>query len=213
MRVPGLELEVLAARPGRLGAPSACRPDQSIREPSPASRAEPREEDQEKLAFLESVIIALEGMIHLAKRYADLAREIAAKESDPERKRELETVAEVCEWVPANPPRSFQEALQLYGSSASGRTSKRQTLLDSQAHPEERRNLVVRVPGYSASWVELGSSVRAVNVLPYHRFGLSKYEMLDLEYELGDLKPPSQEDLDAIVTTFESLGLECEIVT
>jgi formate C-acetyltransferase len=79
-----------------------------------ASQAEPSEEDQEKLAFLESVIISLEGMIHLAKRYADLARELAAKASDPERKLELEKVAEVCEWVPANPPRSFQEALQLY---------------------------------------------------------------------------------------------------
>ena len=79
-----------------------------------ASQAEPSDEDREKLAFLESVVIVLEGMIHFARRHADLARELAAKESDPERKRELETIAEVCEWVPANPARSFQEALQLY---------------------------------------------------------------------------------------------------
>jgi pyruvate formate lyase activating enzyme len=60
---------------------------------------------------------------------------------------------------------------------------------------------------------ELGSGVAAVNVLPYHRFGLSKYEMLDLEYELGELKPPSEERLNAIVTALESLDLDCEIVT
>jgi pyruvate formate lyase activating enzyme len=59
---------------------------------------------------------------------------------------------------------------------------------------------------------ELGRGVVAVNVLPYHRFGLSKYEMLDREYELGDLKPPSEEGLDAIVAAFESLDLDCEIV-
>jgi pyruvate formate lyase activating enzyme len=60
---------------------------------------------------------------------------------------------------------------------------------------------------------ELGSGVAAVNVLPYHRFGLSKYEMLDLEYELGELKPPSEERLNTIVASFESLNLDCEIVT
>jgi pyruvate formate lyase activating enzyme len=60
---------------------------------------------------------------------------------------------------------------------------------------------------------ELGSSVTAVNVLPYHRFGLSKYEMLDLEYELGELKPPSEEKLEAVVATLEALDLDCEIVT
>ena len=60
---------------------------------------------------------------------------------------------------------------------------------------------------------ELSSSVTAVNVLPYHRFGLSKYEMLDREYELGELKPPTQEELDAVLATFEALDLDCEIVT
>ena len=60
---------------------------------------------------------------------------------------------------------------------------------------------------------ELGSGVAAVNILPYHRFGLSKYEMLDREYELGELKPPSEERLNAIVGALESLNLDCEIVT
>jgi len=79
-----------------------------------ASQAEPSDEDREKLAFLEAVIISLDGIIHFAQRHADLAREHAAKESDSNRKCELEQIAEVCEWVPANSPRTFQEALQLY---------------------------------------------------------------------------------------------------
>ncbi len=36
----------------------------------------------------------------------------------------------------------------------------RDTLLDAQKHPENHRNLVVRVAGYSALWVELNSQVQ-----------------------------------------------------
>jgi pyruvate formate lyase activating enzyme len=60
---------------------------------------------------------------------------------------------------------------------------------------------------------ELGDGVSAVNVLPYHRFGMSKYEMLGKEYALGELKPPSEESAEAVVAALESLHLECEIVT
>ena len=40
--------------------------------------------------------------------------EMARTESDPDRRRELEQIADVCERVPAQAPRSFQEALQAY---------------------------------------------------------------------------------------------------
>lgn len=69
-------------------------------------------DDMEKVAFLESVVIVLEGSIRFAKRHAELAREMAANETNPARKKELEKIAEVCEWVPANPARSFHEAAQ-----------------------------------------------------------------------------------------------------
>ena len=71
-------------------------------------------QDTEKLEFLEAVIITLEAFICFARRHADLAREMAAKESAPERKKELEEIAEICDWVPANPARNFREALQSY---------------------------------------------------------------------------------------------------
>ena len=67
-----------------------------------------------KAYFLKSVIIAHKAIVHLANRFADLAMEMATKETDPERKRELERIAETCRWVPANPARSFYEAIQSF---------------------------------------------------------------------------------------------------
>lgn len=67
-----------------------------------------------KKDFLDSVVIALEAVCNWARRYAALAREQAAAEDDPVRKRELETIAENCEWVPENPARTLHEALQCF---------------------------------------------------------------------------------------------------
>jgi len=55
----------------------------------------------------------LESEIRWAKRHARLARIIAENfETDEKRKEELLEMAERCEWVPANKPRNFAEALQ-----------------------------------------------------------------------------------------------------
>jgi formate C-acetyltransferase len=84
-----------------------------------------REEAQAKLAalsdprdiaykkpFLEAVVITCDAMTSWSRRYAKLAGELASKEKNPQRKKELEEIAEVCEWVPENPARTFREALQ-----------------------------------------------------------------------------------------------------
>ncbi len=63
---------------------------------------------------LRSMIITLEAVIAWSKRYAALARDLAKEEKDAARKKELEHIAEMCEWVPENPPRSLPEALQSY---------------------------------------------------------------------------------------------------
>ncbi len=68
--------------------------------------------DFEKFQFLKAVDITLEGATSFAKRYAELARSLAEKESDIQRKGELERISETCNWVPANPARTFYEALQ-----------------------------------------------------------------------------------------------------
>jgi pyruvate formate-lyase/glycerol dehydratase family glycyl radical enzyme len=68
----------------------------------------------EKYYFLQAVIIGCEAVITFANRHAELAKQMAGKEGNPERKKELEKIADICRWVPANPPRSFQEAIQCH---------------------------------------------------------------------------------------------------
>ncbi|MET1124222.1 MAG: pyruvate formate lyase family protein [Archaeoglobaceae archaeon] len=67
--------------------------------------------DIERVLFYKAVKIACEGVINFAKRYAMKARELAETESG-ERREELLKIAEICERVPAKPPRTFWEALQ-----------------------------------------------------------------------------------------------------
>jgi formate C-acetyltransferase len=70
--------------------------------------------DLKKKFFLEGVMIALSAIIEFARRYADLARELLEKESDPERRAVLLKIYEACNWVPENPARSFHEAIQSF---------------------------------------------------------------------------------------------------
>jgi len=58
--------------------------------------------------------ISCDAAIIFAERHADFAEELASKENDIQRKKELLKIAEVCRWVPANAPRNFHEAIQMY---------------------------------------------------------------------------------------------------
>ena len=62
--------------------------------------------------FCKAVIIACDAVRDFAARYATLAGEMATREANPERRRELHEIAETCRHVPENLPRSFREALQ-----------------------------------------------------------------------------------------------------
>lgn len=66
----------------------------------------------EKAAFLQAVIITCDAIVTFAHRYSALAAEMAKSEADPQRKQELQQIAETCSWVPENPARSFREAVQ-----------------------------------------------------------------------------------------------------
>lgn len=70
------------------------------------------DESYGKMLFLKGLRIMLESSITYAKRYSRLAKEMAEKEADPERKKELETIADVCAKVPENPCETYQEAIQ-----------------------------------------------------------------------------------------------------
>ncbi len=66
----------------------------------------------EKKPFLESVIITCDAIVLWANRHGDLAESLAEKEENPIRKQELLKIAEICHYVPENPPRTFYEAMQ-----------------------------------------------------------------------------------------------------
>ena len=67
----------------------------------------------ERRNFYRAVILCGEGMITLGQRYAEEARKLAEHETDSVRKQELLQMAEICDKIPAQPPTTFQEALQM----------------------------------------------------------------------------------------------------
>ncbi|MGE4543589.1 MAG: choline trimethylamine-lyase [Pedobacter sp.] len=69
-------------------------------------------DDIDKIYFYKAAIQTCEGIVLYANRLSAYAMELAANESDPKRKAELENIAKVNARVPANPPSTFQEALQ-----------------------------------------------------------------------------------------------------
>jgi pyruvate formate-lyase/glycerol dehydratase family glycyl radical enzyme len=83
---------------------------------------------EEKRDFYRAALISVDAAIAFSKRYVAKAREMALKEADPKRKKELERIAAVCEQVPENPARDWWEALQsvwmmhilVYGELQSG---------------------------------------------------------------------------------------------
>ncbi len=68
----------------------------------------------EKHEELEAMEIAADAIIIFAKRHAEYARELARREADSTRKKELQEIAGICNHVPANAPRTMREALQHY---------------------------------------------------------------------------------------------------
>ncbi len=68
--------------------------------------------DYEKDCYLRALLIVAEGMKLLAGRYSDEAKRLAEKAPDDWRRTELLQIAETCARVPAEPARTFRDALQ-----------------------------------------------------------------------------------------------------
>jgi len=71
-------------------------------------------EATDKKEQLEGMLISCDAAIVFAERHAKRAEELAKKETNPKRVDELLKIVEVCRWVPANAPRTFWEAIQMY---------------------------------------------------------------------------------------------------
>jgi len=68
----------------------------------------------DKAEELKAMDISCDAVILFAERHADLAVQMAERESDPQRAEELRQIAAVCRRVPAHKPETFREAIQMY---------------------------------------------------------------------------------------------------
>lgn len=69
-------------------------------------------EGLEEIDFYQTAVLVCDGIITLAKRYAQQAVELAKTENDAVRKAELIGIASICQRVPEQPPATFYEAIQ-----------------------------------------------------------------------------------------------------
>ena len=67
----------------------------------------------EKLVFYDSALTSLQALQGFIERYATLASEQAATQTDPEWRAELDVIAEVCAHIAHQPARSYRDAIQL----------------------------------------------------------------------------------------------------
>ena len=84
-------------------------------------------------------------------------------------------------------------------------------------------NVVVRIPTIpgvnntrenflgTVEFLKKQPSSSPVSLLPYHRLGASKYEKLDMDYDMADLEPPSNEEMQQYAELFTSNGFSTSI--
>lgn len=58
---------------------------------------------------------------------------------------------------------------------------------------------------------QMGPAIKRIQLLPYHKFGIPKYERVGKEYPLPDITPPSKETMQQCKSLFESYGLSVQI--
>ncbi|NTW71358.1 MAG: glycyl radical protein [Eubacteriaceae bacterium] len=68
--------------------------------------------NMKKSYFYTSILIVIDAVVAFAKRYADLAFDMAQKEADMKRSEELREIARIMNKVPYEPAESFHEAIQ-----------------------------------------------------------------------------------------------------
>ncbi len=68
----------------------------------------------DKAEELKAMAKSCDAAIVFAERHAEMAEKMAESEKNEKRKGELKKIADVCRWVPANAPRDFHEAIQMY---------------------------------------------------------------------------------------------------
>ncbi|MFX0136449.1 MAG: glycyl-radical enzyme activating protein [Candidatus Hodarchaeota archaeon] len=63
----------------------------------------------------------------------------------------------------------------------------------------------------TGEFVKMLEGVDEINIIPFHRLGESKYEKLDREWTMHEVKPPEKDRLEEIKKILESYGLKVKI--
>ncbi|MFC2058597.1 glycyl-radical enzyme activating protein [Chloroflexota bacterium] len=101
------------------------------------------------------------------------------------------------------------------------KTSQEPVIRNLNTLVERGSNLLIRVP-LIPTFIDTEENLKAianlisrlnggikVEVLPYHRYGTGKYQMLDRNYELDGLTTQTEEQLNSIKELFHSFGVDC----
>ena len=59
--------------------------------------------------------------------------------------------------------------------------------------------------------VEIQDGIDVVQLLPYHKFGATKYDRLGIQYRLTNVEPPSDEFMQEALQLFQGMGLKAMI--
>ena len=177
-----------------------------------------------KKPFLEAVIIACDAMTSWARRYAKLASELALKEKDPQRKKELQEIAEICEWVPENPARNFREAMQsewwaqMFNRIEQTSSAMGQGRMDQYMLPFYRKDIAEgRITKESATellhcmWLQMAQCVeiKLNPVAAAGTEGFSKFEDVVLGGQTPDGKDATNELTYLILESTRQLQITC----
>jgi len=88
---------------------------------------------------------------------------------------------------------------------------------------ELEKEIIVRIPlipGYNdgdddlketAGFIKKIKGISHIDLLPYHRLGISKYKKLDLELKMKDIWPPDKEKIYKAKNLFEDFGFKVGI--
>jgi formate C-acetyltransferase len=162
--------------------------------------------------FYQAAKLVLNGMMMLAQRYATLARDMAKTEKNTARKKELTEIAEVCDWVPANPARNFREAIQAYWFTMLGIWLEAPGVLNnppvtftrllcSYYHQDKTAGKLTEEEAIELIQFFFLQCNRLATILPPHGFRLSQTR-LGLQLGLGGYTPDGGDatnDLDYLV--------------
>lgn len=97
-------------------------------------------------------------------------------------------------------------------------------LINLKKASEIHRHIIVRIPiipGFNdgrdniiqtAKFVKSIENISKIEMLPYVNFGKSKYEMLDLTYEIPDVESPSSDRLRNLKNLINQYGVDCDII-